>query len=285
MEKYFAPALTNWVHYTPTHIQPLAYRDLPIKAPQDYRCLILGSNEGKMEQFLCQWGFVGEIVASDIADRALARAAAKAKQFGYDNIRHVQADLNTDDLLKRTDGRFDFIVAEGVLHHIHNLERCIEMLKSLLAPQGVLIASEFVGPFRFQLPELQVFWINHVLRGFPRILRFGPTGQDDDLLLADDEQHAQAQFVPPTEDAVAAFDPSEAISGHLLKDLLLKNFRCIEDKTAGGTINTYLQGYIDYRLAGSPPFDRWMYLALNLEYSLIDAGILPSDYEFLVLTH
>jgi 2-polyprenyl-3-methyl-5-hydroxy-6-metoxy-1,4-benzoquinol methylase len=57
----------------------------------------------------------------------------------------------------------DFIVAEGVLHHVANLEPCLRHLHELLEPDGLLIAVEFEGPFRFQLEERQVRWINAAL--------------------------------------------------------------------------------------------------------------------------
>lgn len=129
--------------------------------------LLLGSSEGRMEIGLRERGFKGRIVATDIADKAIARARAKCRNRGFDNIEHVIADLNEQVFTEQ----FDFIIAEGVLHHIENIELCLENLKTCLRPRGLLFAMEWVGAFRFQFPEIQQEWINAVLALLPRKYR------------------------------------------------------------------------------------------------------------------
>jgi hypothetical protein len=276
-ERYLKPALKHWKTYVPTERQTLAYSIVDQRDPNEYRCLILGSNEGTVERFLCQWGFAGEIVASDIADKALTRAQAEAERLGYANIRHVQADLNTDPL---PPGKFDFVIAEGVLHHIANLDRCLNLIREAMNDGAILMAPEFTGPYRFQLPEEQVFWINHVLRMMPRAVRMGITGSPEDLLPLEPEQRP---YTPPSEEFVATFDPSEAISGYRLDKALQKTFELIERKPVGGTLTTYLQEYVDYRLAGQFPYSKWTEMAIDLEWALIERGLLNSDYVFFVM--
>ncbi|WP_108179789.1 class I SAM-dependent methyltransferase [Phreatobacter oligotrophus] len=87
--------------------------------------LILGSNEGWMEIALRQAGFAGRIVASDIADKALERASKRVRELGLQGVEHQRADLNVDRFPAVT---FDFVVVEGVLHHIENIAFCIEGL-------------------------------------------------------------------------------------------------------------------------------------------------------------
>jgi len=126
------------------------------------RCLVLGCSEGWVAEHLCRSGFTGEIVASDIADNALARAQKRLENFK--NVRFVLADLNTHHF----EGRFDLIIAEGVLHHIKNLNACLQCLHDALSPEGLLVAVEFEGPFRFQLPDEQLCWINAALNVLPK---------------------------------------------------------------------------------------------------------------------
>jgi SAM-dependent methyltransferase len=274
-ECYMGPALTNWERFTPEERRKRAVADVKLKNPADYRCLILGSNEGVVERFLCEWGFVGEIVATDIAEHALARAKAEACRLGYANIRHVQADLN----IATISGKFDFVIAQGVLHHIENLGRCLQMIRSVMPSYGLLFAAEFTGPFRFQLPDEQIYWINHILRFLPRGVRFGLTGTPDDLLPACDGD----PYVRPSEESIAEFDASEAISGHLLDPSLASMFDVMERKPLGGTLMTYLHEHLDYRLAGEYPYSLWTQLAIDLESALISRGVLNSDYVFYVL--
>jgi 2-polyprenyl-3-methyl-5-hydroxy-6-metoxy-1,4-benzoquinol methylase len=97
LRRYFGPALTDCTD---------------AKKRREHRCLMLGASEGGRVRQLCEAGFIGDVVATDIADKALARA--KQSLAGFDNVSFVLADLNTEGFA----GSFDYIVAEGVLHHV-----------------------------------------------------------------------------------------------------------------------------------------------------------------------
>ncbi|MBV9657073.1 MAG: methyltransferase domain-containing protein [Verrucomicrobia bacterium] len=243
------------------------------------RCLILGSNEGLIELHLCQHGFRGEIVASDIADRALARAREKVAEAGYTNVRHVLADLNTDTF----EGEFDCIIASGVLHHIAEIERCLRMLRDRLKPGGLLLAIEFEGPFRFQLPELQVRWINAALNAMPKALRpFPNTGDGNFPPSAEDS--ARIHYVRATEESIVAFDPSEALSGPALKRLLPELFEVVERKGFGGTLLSYMTGHFDFRRSNTDPFvATWLDVLIRIEEAVIASGILEDEFVFYAL--
>ena len=124
----------------------------PLLRDSSRRCLILGANEGWIERHLRASGCNCRILATDIADKALARAQEASAVLGYKDIEYRVADLNTFEF----GGSFDAIIAEGVLHHIENTERMLRHLSSILTPDGILVAQEFEGPFRFQLSETQV---------------------------------------------------------------------------------------------------------------------------------
>ena len=143
----------GWLPYIlKEYISPALGCEPTSKPLKDYCCLILGSSEGHIERTLCENGFIGQIVASDIADKAFSRVKNKIDQLGYKNVTYIRADLNQDSF----DGQFDFIIAEGVLHHIANIEQALKMIDSILLPGGLLLLVEYEGPVRFQLPELQV---------------------------------------------------------------------------------------------------------------------------------
>jgi SAM-dependent methyltransferase len=236
----------------------------PKKRPEDYRCLILGSTELEVEKSLWGLGFVGEIVSSDIAEKAMARCRDQARARGQMNVNFVVADLNTD----RFEGTFDFVIANGILHHIIEQERCLDMLNSALAPDGYLIASEFTGPRRFQLPQAQVDWTNSILRLAPEELRMPLT--------------LDRPFSPPSEELLISIDPTEAISGHLLDANLRSRFDVVERRLGGGTLTTYLHEWIDYRKTNEGPFEKWMRAFVDVENRLIASGMLNSDFTFYV---
>ena len=195
-----------------------------------------------MERLLCENGFKGEIVASDIAAKALGRAEAAAREKGYSNIKYVVADLNKD----KFEGPFDFIIAEGVLHHITKIEGCLRWLNETLTPGGYLFAAEFEGPVRFQLSELQVRWINAALGILPKVLRPLSKGNDP-LFPATAKESASIQYSPPSEKSIIAFDPSEAICGPELKRLIPKVFEVVERNPFGGTLLSYMTAHFDLR--------------------------------------
>lgn len=66
---------------------------------------------------------------------------------------------------------FDVILANGVLHHIENLEVCADWIVESLASDGVLIASEYTGPTRYRYSKAEVEAINHAVGLLPPDLR------------------------------------------------------------------------------------------------------------------
>jgi 2-polyprenyl-3-methyl-5-hydroxy-6-metoxy-1,4-benzoquinol methylase len=271
----------HWLRYVVKRYFAPALDDSAAKKPREkYRCLILGANEGWMERLLCENGFKGEIIASDIAEKALARAEAAAKEKGYSNIKYVVADLNKD----RFEGPFDFIICEGVLHHIKKIEKCLKWLNEALTQEGYLFGAEFEGPVRFQLSELQVKWINAALAVLPKVLRPLPKKEVDPLSPATVEENAAIRFAPPSEESIVAFDPSEAICGPELKRLIPKVFEVVERNPFGGTLLSYIAGHFDFARANSDEFSReWLKVLMHIEETLIKTGILDDEFVFYVL--
>ncbi len=290
-----------WLDYAIAHhIAPATGKAASDKPLTDYRCLLLGSNEGHMEQALCNAGFVGKIIASDIAAKALARAQARIEALGYANVEYVVADLNKDTFA----GPFDFIIAEGVLHHIAQIESCLRMLEKSLTPQGKLIMVEFEGPFRFQLPEIQVRWINAALAAMPKELRpmknrrsrivsaavamvpqrlRGVFKDSEGLFPATALENALVHYVVPPAAAIEAFDPSEALSGPAIKKLTPEIFSIVERKGFGGTLLAYMTQHFDFKRTNTDPFARaWLLALMQIEDAVISSGILDDEFVFYV---
>ena len=241
-------------------------------------CLLLGATEGHMEIKLCDHGFRGRIVASDIAEKALARAHRRTLERGFTNVEHVCADLNGHDFGEK----FDFIIAEGVLHHIKDLDGCLDRLLANLKPSGLLIAMEYTGAFRFQLPERQVRWINAALGVIPRKLRSLPGAMDGELPPSLSEQ-AIVHFVPPTVAEMLALDPSEAVSGFQLRELISSKFELVEEKPAGGSIMLYISSHFPFGEVDNDPFvEAWLQVLIAIEDTLNKTGLLPYDSLFFV---
>jgi len=242
------------------------------------RCLVLGCAEGWVVEHLCRAGFAGPIIASDIADKALARTRDRLRQFG--NVTYVAADLNSH----RFEGPFDLVIAEGVLHHIENLEECLEGLHDALAPDGFLIAVEWEGPYLFQLPDEQVRWINAALNVLPKMFRAGFPGDPEPTLPATAADMTRVYFPRPVPASIGSFDPSEAVAGHLLREGIARAFDIVERKPFGGTLLSYMTGHFPFDLANeSPDINAWLQVLMHLEDTLTETGILPPEFVFYVL--
>jgi 2-polyprenyl-3-methyl-5-hydroxy-6-metoxy-1,4-benzoquinol methylase len=271
---------THWLNYAiKNYFGPALVEGAGPKAKDAYRCLILGANEGWIERLLCQSGFTGEIVASDVAEKALGRAKEKAREAGLLNVKYVVADLNRT----RFEGPFDFVIAEGVLHHIAEIEECLKWLSSCLTPNGYLFASEFEGPVRFQLGPQQVQWINTALSVLPRALRpLPPNGNP--LWPANEEANARVRFAPPDANSVIAADPSEAICGPTLRRLIPHFFSVVERNGFGGTLLSYMTGHFDFARTNVDTFAReWLKVLMAIEDALIKTHVLDDEFVFYVL--
>jgi len=239
-------------------------------------CLVLGSNEGDAVVALRSFGFQGRIVASDIAEKALARSAQKMDRLGLTDIHHMPADLNSHVF----EEQFDYIIAEGVLHHIAFIERCAGALRDALKPGGALLAMEFVGAFRFQFSDLQQHWINAALAAIPR--KYRPVTRDQaGAYPATAEERARVYYVTPSIEAMLAFDPSEAVSGHKFDRVFKEAFELVEERDGGGNLVMNITGHFPFELAAeNEDCGRWLDVITSIEGALIDSGILQSDLKF-----
>jgi SAM-dependent methyltransferase len=269
-------------------VAPLTYffneymRSRGVEALHDCRALLLGASEGNMERDLRRLGFTGPIVATDIAGNALERARLRSEALGYGNIRYVVHNLN-DPFGDRFGGPFDFIFAEGVLHHIANIGPCLAECNRLLRDDGRMFAVEFEGPFRFQLPDMQVRWINAALSILPRGLS-PKTNSKTAEYPATAEDDGRARYVIPSEEAIARIDPSEALTGPELKRLIPETFEVVERKGVGGTLLSYMTEHVDFRRAKRETHvTRWVKVLMEIEHALIDTDILEDEFVFYVL--
>ena len=239
-------------------------------------CLVLGSNEGGAVMTLRAKGFQGTIVASDIAEKALTRSLEKFRTLGLTNIEILAADLNSHVF----GDAFDYIIAEGVLHHIERLEFCAQSLYDCLKPGGLLVAMEFVGAFRFQFSDLQKRWINAALAVVPR--QYRPIDRD----MANDyppslQEQSKIHYVSPSIEDMLNFDPSEAVAGHKLDRVFKSVFHLIEEKDGGGNLVMNITGHFPFETARTDEnCGRWLDVLTSIENTLIDTGVLQSDLKF-----
>lgn len=171
--------------------------------------LSLGCGDGALERDVRKKGICRQITGIDLSARALELAADTAASEGLAGIEYERGDFNDLDL---ESDRFDIVFFHQAMHHVANLEGCIEQVQKSLKKDGLFYLDEYVGPSRDQWTDELVGAANAVFRAFPKELRTTRT-------------------VPyPIEED----DPSEAVRSADIVPLVEAGFEVIERRDYGG---------------------------------------------------
>jgi SAM-dependent methyltransferase len=206
----------------------------PLCKPQEYfvqrycksprrLALSLGCGDGHLEHELLRLNACERLIAVDLSPERLARARASTPEQLQGRIEFVCANLET----WQPEQRFDLVIAKGVLHHVHGLERLFSMIADCLREDGVLYVDEFVGPSRFQWTDAQLTIVNRLLDRLSEDLRHD---------LVDSTRGPKAPASRPTVAAMIEADPSEAARSAELEGLLRDRFEPLEEREWGGAI-------------------------------------------------
>lgn len=179
--------------------------NLPVGTLLEVGCL-----EGDKLVLLQSKGLAQTYVGLDIADRAIERGKAKHG----DRVELFVMDLNTPSLPR---ARYSVISANGVLHHIDNLEICAQALYDALEPGGYLFASEFTGPRRYEYSRKEI----RLIREGQQMLPMGLQGEPFD-----------PTQLRPKLDA----DPSESVRTRDIEPILRATFDEVLVRPFGGNV-------------------------------------------------
>ncbi len=258
----------HWALHARRHIDPLVAR-----RGRGLSVLSLGCGDAHIEAALIQeFGWpVRKLVGLEY-DTALRQAAA----VRFAAIPAVQTqfaffDFNAPPVVAE---RYDVVFTCHALHHAQDIEATLGFVNRSLAPDGVFMGLEYLGPSRFQI-EYDV--LPHIRRLFallpPELRRNLAKGGA-----------VEESFEPPTIAAVRSADPSESPRSSDLRTLLLANFPILEVKPMGGTLLRWL---LQYR-AGNFRADNPGHVAIArllqfIEGDMIATGQIRSDDLFFAL--
>lgn len=124
------------------------------------RCVDLGCGSGRFAFALAEIG-AAEVVCVDVSVENLAFVQKKAQDFGFKNINCVHADVRKTPLASE---HYDFVVSNGVAHHIADLELVLAEAYRLTISGGGLWLF-LVGPFQGAL-----YKTNHTVKQVMRYL-------------------------------------------------------------------------------------------------------------------
>lgn len=202
-------------------------------------------------------------------------ATEEASKLAIRGIQYFAMDLN-EPTLGHTE--YDLVIFFHSLHHVTNLERCLDAVGAALKDDGYLLVVDFVGPTRFQ-------WTDKQLHYAQMLLDLLPQGLKVDLRIESDKPVFKDKVRRPAVEDVARADPSEAVRSGDIMTLLCSRFHPVEEKPLGGTLLSLVFDGIAGNFDESNPYIRSLILSFaRFEESLIKEGILTKDYVFMVLT-
>lgn len=250
----------NWVNFTKRRFFPQRV-DL---------ALSLGCGDGALERHALQVGIAERFEAFDLAPEAIEVARGEAESAGFgDRVSYGISDLNTIELEPE---RYDAVFVAQALHHIEALERVLDEIRSSLTEGGLFVVNEYVGPKRFQYPHEYLPLMDGLLEALPeshrRNLRDGTVKRKVVRLEADD---------------VYRIDPSESVRSDEIMELIEERFEIVYRADFGGTLLQFVLSDIAGNFDPADPKDVAMIdLVCLYEKTLIERGVLPSDFVYLV---
>jgi SAM-dependent methyltransferase len=232
--------------------------------------LSLGCGYGIVERVGIELEIARSFEAYDIAPEAVAVAREEAEKAGIaDRIDYDAADLNTIEL---EPSRFGAVFAAQTLHHIEALEHLLDQVQGSLTEDGLFVVNEYVGPARFQFPDEYLPLMDALLAALPESHRHSL--KDGRL-----KEHA----VRPTAKEVYDVDPSESVRSDEILGLIEERFEVVYRADFGGTLLQFVLSDIAGNFDPDDPKDVAMIdLVCLYEQTLIDKGVLPSDFVYLV---
>ena len=249
----------HWLHWLLTEY----FRD----APPFNRSLSICCGDGAHELDLHRSKKVRFVRGFDISEGAVALARDKFLSAGVPQNAFL-FEVNDANNLHMQD-RFDLMLSIGALHHVTELEDLLDKMAAMLEPGGYFVINEFVGPNRFQWTARQSEIINGVLASLdPYYLKAG----------------VRAEYVPTPVEEMLRIDPSEAVRGEDIMQLVRERFQVEYETHFNGTLMHPLYPLLNAGLGnqGSRDFDSIVRLVLYFEDLLIRTGVLPSDFTFMI---
>ena len=231
------------------------------------RGLSLGCGSGAVVIDALRLGIVQQMEGIDISAGAVAVATERAAQAGLAGRAHFRAASVNDLPLP---GPYDLIVFEQSLHHVDALGPVLDRCRDALAPDGLLVINEYVGPDRFQWSDEAERLMNALLALLPESHRRDPENGALKSVM---------QRVDPQ--AVIALDPSEAIHSGDILPALAARFECVELRPFGGTLLQFLLADIASNFDPDDVRDvTLLRLMALMETELIRCGAVGSDFVY-----
>jgi SAM-dependent methyltransferase len=245
-----------------------------LKSGQPLTGLSLGCGSGQKELTWTSRCRFAVLDAYDLSPSRIAYARDQAQAAGRTEINYQVG--NASELALPT-ARYDVAFVDQALHHFSPLEPLLLRIRRALKQEGYLIASEFIGPSRFQWTDRQLEVINGALAILPH--RFRRRWSDGSLKI---------QVRRPSWLTMTLGDPSEAVESARIVPLLEKHFEIVERRDYGGTVVHMLFDDIAANFVDETGSEKdeearqLLQLCFQIEDTLLELGELESDFALFV---
>lgn len=230
------------------------------------RALSIGCGFGGRERAWAALDVFDELVGVDMAPAAVAGATQAAREEGFDprRLRFEEHDLSEGSL---TDTEFDVIIAEHSLHHFTDVAGTVRRIRDALAPGGLFVMDEYVGPSRFQLTARQVEAADGLLRALPQSHRRLRNGR------------VKRAVRRPSLVAMRFDDPSEAVESARIMPAVHGTFSVVHEAGYGGALlHPLLANIAQHFIDDDPPTLRLLGVLFDAEDALLASGEIEHDF-------
>jgi ubiquinone/menaquinone biosynthesis C-methylase UbiE len=213
------------------------------------RGLSLGCGDGALERDIRRKNICRRISGIDISPESLRLASEKADGEGIKGIDYAVGDFNDLRLEKES---FDIVFFHQALHHVRELERCLDEVNRSLRAGGVFYLDEYVGPSRHEWKKPMLARAERAFASLPNAARGRP--------------HLQLP--------VDWKDPSEAIRSSEIVSVLEERFDVVEKRDYGGNLLAVIYPHLNPEPADGDTADRVLSDLIAQEEALLAEGAL-----------
>lgn len=211
------------------------------------RGLSLGCGDGHLERDVMSKGICRSLLGIDLSTEAVAQANRAAAEAGFETLEYRRGDMNQLDL---GDERFDIVFFHQSLHHVAELETCLDEVRRVLKPGGILYLDELIGPSRDTWQRSMLADAESAFERLPRHL-----------------QRRQKLDMP-----VDWRDPSEAIRSGEIVEQVGQRFEVLERRDYGGHLLAIIHPFLDPEALKTPEGEEALASLVAEEDSLLEAG-------------
>jgi ubiquinone/menaquinone biosynthesis C-methylase UbiE len=210
------------------------------------------------------------LVGCDISPQRIAQAQENARKCGVESrLTFLVANVYDVDFCEE---KYDLIVFEGSLHHLHSHHELFQKIHRGLKRNGILVVNDFVGPSRFQWTSRQLELVNGLLKILPETYR--REYYDGKI---------KKRVYRPGKLSMYLSDPSEAVESGSIEMHLHNNFRIVEKRPYGGTLlQTLFKDIAHNFLNDEPATHALLKLIFEVEDEMLRTGEIKSDFIFFV---